>query len=200
MEQLKAYISNIEFDCKRGKYDARQVDEFIASVLQQVEALQKEMEALKEANARYESQSTSMAAAMITAEKNCASMLDQARAEADEIRAAAKKEGDDFVKSMYDRQSDMENEYQAQKEKLIAEVASLKSFKEKYHHAVERDVIDVLSKISGMDSNKVWNELPEELRREYGLDDVYEGLDLNEIIKDLPETDHELKAMIEDLL
>lgn len=31
MEQLKAYISNIEFDCKRGKYDARQVDEFIAS-------------------------------------------------------------------------------------------------------------------------------------------------------------------------
>ncbi len=200
MEQLKAYISNIEFDCKRGKYDARQVDEFIASVLQQVEALQKEMEALKEANARYESQSTSMAAAMITAEKNCASMLEQARAEADEIRAAAKKEGDDFVKSMYDRQSDMENEYQAQKEKLIAEVASLKSFKEKYHHAVERDVIDVLSKISGMDSNKVWNELPEELRREYGLDDVYEGLDLNEIIKDLPETDHELKAMIEDLL
>lgn len=200
MEQLKAYISNIEFDCKRGKYDARQVDEFIASVLQQVEALQKEMEALKEANARYESQSTSMAAAMITAEKNCASMLDQARTEADEIRAAAKKEGDDFVKSMYDRQSDMENEYQAQKEKLIAEVASLKSFKEKYHHAVERDVIDVLSKISGMDSNKVWNELPEELRREYGLDDVYEGLDLNEIIKDLPETDHELKAMIEDLL
>ncbi len=200
MEQLKAYISNIEFDCKRGKYDARQVDEFIAFVLQQVEALQKEMEALKEANARYESQSTSMAAAMITAEKNCASMLDQARAEADEIRAAAKKEGDDFVKSMYDRQSDMENEYQAQKEKLIAEVASLKSFKEKYHHAVERDVIDVLSKISGMDSNKVWNELPEELRREYGLDDVYEGLDLNEIIKDLPETDHELKAMIEDLL
>ena len=200
MEQLKAYISNIEFDCKRGKYDARQVDEFIASVLQQVEALQKEMEALKEANARYESQSTSMAAAMITAEKNCASMLDQARAEADEIRAAAKKEGDDFVKSMYDRQSDMENEYQAQKEKLIAEVASHKSFKEKYHHAVERDVIDVLSKISGMDSNKVWNELPEELRREYGLDDVYEGLDLNEIIKDLPETDHELKAMIEDLL
>ena len=200
MEQLKAYISNIEFDCKRGKYDARQVDEFIASVLQQVEALQKEMEALKEANARYESQSASMAAAMITAEKNCAYMLDQARAEADEIRAAAKKEGDDFVKSMYDRQSDMENEYQAQKEKLIAEVASLKSFKEKYHHAVERDVIDVLSKISGMDSNKVWNELPEELRREYGLDDVYEGLDLNEIIKDLPETDHELKAMIEDLL
>ena len=200
MEQLKAYISNIEFDCKRGKYDARQVDEFIASVLQQVEALQKEMEALKEANARYESQSTSMAAAMITAEKNCASMLEQARAEADEIRAAAKKEGDDFVKSMYDRQSDMENEYQAQKEKLIAEVASLKSFKQKYHHAVERDVIDVLSKISGMDSNKVWNELPEELRREYGLDDVYEGLDLNEIIKDLPETDHELKAMIEDLL
>lgn len=200
MEQLKAYISNIEFDCKRGKYDARQVDEFIASVLQQVEALQKEMEALKEANARYESQSTSMAAAMITAEKNCASMLDQARAEADEIRAAAKKEGDDFVKSMYDRQSDMENEYQAQKEKLISEVASLKSFKEKYHHAVERDVIEVLSKISGMDSNKVWNELPEELRREYGLDDVYEGLDLNEIIKDLPETDHELKAMIEDLL
>ena len=200
MEQLKAYISNIEFDCKLGKYDARQVDEFIASVLQQVEALQKEMEALKEANARYESQSTSMAAAMITAEKNCASMLEQARAEADEIRAAAKKEGDDFVKSMYDRQSDMENEYQAQKEKLIAEVASLKSFKEKYHHAVERDVIDVLSKISGMDSNKVWNELPEELRREYGLDDVYEGLDLNEIIKDLPETDHELKAMIEDLL
>lgn len=200
MEQLKAYISNIEFDCKRGKYDARQVDEFIASVLQQVEALQKEMEALKEANARYESQSTSMAAAMITAEKNCASMLEQARAEADEIRAAAKKEGDDFVKSMYDRQSDMENEYQAQKEKLISEVASLKSFKEKYHHAVERDVIDVLSKISGMDSNKVWNELPEELRREYGLDDVYEGLDLNEIIKDLPETDHELKAMIEDLL
>ncbi len=200
MEQLKAYISNIEFDCKRGKYDARQVDEFIASVLQQVEALQKEMEALEEANARYESQSTSMAAAMITAEKNCASMLEQARAEADEIRAAAKKEGDDFVKSMYDRQSDMENEYQAQKEKLIAEVASLKSFKEKYHHAVERDVIDVLSKISGMDSNKVWNELPEELRREYGLDDVYEGLDLNEIIKDLPETDHELKAMIEDLL
>lgn len=200
MEQLKAYISNIEFDCKRGKYDARQVDEFIASVLQQVEALQKEMEALKEANARYESQSTSMAAAMITAEKNCASMLEQARAEADEIRAAAKKEGDDFVKSMYDRQSDMENEYQAQKEKLIAEVASLKSFKEKYHHAVERDVIEVLSKISGMDSNKVWNELPEELRREYGLDDVYEGLDLNEIIKDLPETDHELKAMIEDLL
>ena len=165
MEQLKAYISNIEFDCKRGKYDARQVDEFIASVLQQVEALQKEMEALKEANARYESQSTSMAAAMITAEKNCASMLEQARAEADEIRAAAKKEGDDFVKSMYDRQSDMENEYQAQKEKLIAEVASLKSFKEKYHHAVERDVIDVLSKISGMDSNKVWNELPEELRK-----------------------------------
>lgn len=200
MEQLKAYISNIEFDCKRGKYDARQVDEFIASVLQQVEALQKEMEALKEANVRYESQSASMAAAMITAEKNCASMLEQARAEADEIRAAAKKEGDDFVKSMYDRQSDMENEYQAQKEKLIAEVASLKSFKEKYHHAVERDVIDVLSKISGMDSNKVWNELPEELRREYGLDDVYEGLDLNEIIKDLPETDHELKAMIEDLL
>ena len=200
MEQLKEYISHIEFDCKRGKYDARQVDEFIASILEQVETLQKEMDALKEENARYENQSASMAAAMITAEKNCAAMLEQAKAEADAIRAAAKKEGDDFVKSMYDRQSDMENEYRAQKEKLIAEVASLKSFKEKYHHALERDIVEVLSKISGMDSNKVWNELPEELRREYGLDDVYEGLDLNEIIKDLPETDHELKAMIEDLL
>ena len=39
-----------------------------------------------------------------------------------------------------------------------------------------------------------------ELRREYGLDDTYEGLDLNEILKDLPETDHDLKAMIEGLL
>ena len=94
----------------------------------------------------------------------------------------------------------MENEYRAQKEKLISEVASIKRFKDKYHHAVERDVIEVLSKISGMDSNKVWKELPEEVRREYGLDDTYEGLDINEILKDLPENDHELKEMIEDLL
>ncbi len=200
MQQLKDYISSIQFDCKRGRYDARQVDEFIASVLEQVNTLEQQINALKEENARYESQSASMAAAMITAEKNCAEMLEQAKAQADEIREAAKKEGEDFVKSMYDRQSDMENEYRAQKEKLISEVASIKRFKDKYHHAVERDVIEVLSKISGMDSNKVWKELPEEVRREYGLDDTYEGLDINEILKDLPENDHELKEMIEDLL
>ena len=81
MQQLKDYISSIQFDCKRGRYDARQVDEFIASVLEQVNTLEQQINALKEENARYESQSASMAAAMITAEKNCAEMLEQAKAQ-----------------------------------------------------------------------------------------------------------------------
>ena len=83
---------------------------------------------------------------------------------------------------------------------MIKQIQSLKNFKERYHHAIERDVVDVLSRISSLESNKVWNDLSEEMRREYGLDEAYAGIDLNEIIKDLPETDSELKQMIEGLL
>ena len=81
-----------------------------------------------------------------------------------------------MCRPMYDRQSDMENEYREKKDALAAELAQLKSFKEKYHHAIERDAVELLSKTTGLDSNKVWREMPEELRREYGLDDTYEGL------------------------
>lgn len=200
MGELREYIEGIRFDSKWGRYDARQVDAFLEELLTRVDALSAELAAAKEKNAMFEKQSASMAAAMITAEKNCAVMLDDAKAEAEKIKAAAKQEGDDYVRSMYDRQSDMENEYREKKDALAAELAQLKSFKEKYHHAIERDAVELLSKTTGLDSNKVWREMPEELRREYGLDDTYEGLDLNEILKDLPETDHDLKAMIEGLL
>lgn len=200
MEQLKEYISKIEFDCKWGRYDAKQVDDFISNLQQRLEGLQKEMETLKEENARYAGQSASMAAAMIRAEETSNSLLEQAKAEAEEIRENAKREGEEFVKSMYDRQSDMESEYRTQKEQLISEVATLKSFKEQYQKAIEKDVVELLGKITKLNSDEALRTLPEELRSDAAMGEAYEGLDLNEIIKDLPETDHELKAMIEGLL
>lgn len=135
MGELREYIEGIRFDSKWGRYDARQVDAFLEELLTRVDALSAELAAAKEKNAMFEKQSASMAAAMITAEKNCAAMLDDAKAEAEKIKAAAKQEGDDYVRSMYDRQSDMENEYREKKDALAAELAQLKSFKEKYHHA-----------------------------------------------------------------
>ena len=200
MDKLKAYIENINFDCRRNRYDAAQVDEFIANVQSQLSDIEEYIRALKEKNAAFESQSASMAAAMITAEKNSAEIVAKAEAQAQEIVAAAQREGEDFVNSMQERQAAMENAYAEEEKQLIKQIQSLKSFKERYHHAIERDVVDVLSRISSLESNKVWNDWSEEMRREYGLDEAYAGIDLNEIIKDLPETDSELKQMIEGLL
>ena len=181
MELTKAYIDMAKFEQKRGRYDAQEVDAFLDGMAAEAERLQKELKEAKEQLEKYRSMEGALASVMVTAEANAKKVEEEAAKE--EILSQAEEEAAKVRDSIAEQEASLREQYQNQKDALIEEVEKLSQFSKEYRSAMREKLEGLLEQFQDSPA-----------QQESG------GIDLGDILKNLPETDSELKAMIDELI
>ncbi len=183
MELTKAYIDMAKFEQKRGRYDAQEVDAFLDGMAAEAERLQKELKETKEQLEKYRSMEGALASVMVTAEANAKKVEEEAAKKAEEILSQAEEEAAKVRDSIAEQEASLREQYQNQKDALIEEVEKLSQFSKEYRSAMREKLEGLLEQLQDSPA-----------QQESG------GIDLGDILKNLPETDSELKAMIDELI
>jgi hypothetical protein len=101
--------------------------------------------------------------------------------------------------------------YAKEREGIINQIERLRGFFALYKNAILEDIEKFKQKFTEeQTSDNVWQEKPEEVRDQAAVkeneqtqqpgDETGEKFDLSDILKNLPESDSELKAMIDELI
>jgi cell division septum initiation protein DivIVA len=199
MDELKKLIETAGFKSILGMYKKAEVDAFVSRLKKLLPTVEQEMEGLRQTKREYEAKEKSLAAALIAAENKSSEIIETARGEADAIMLDAKKQSDDTLQAMTEKKDSMEQEFKDRKNALVDEISGITSIKEKYQRSVQQSFMDALSKIMGMDDEKILEELPEEQRQKLMLKKSEYSINPEDFHKDLPESDEELKNMIKSL-
>ena len=205
MELTKQIIEDKKFSGKRGKYESVEVDRFLAEVASGVDSLSKQNDTMRAEIEKYKAMESSLAQAMVTAENSAATILQDANTRASVIEKDATAEASTLVEEANARAAmikeaaeeeaaEIRKGFEDEKKKLSEELAELRAFVATYKEAIKKDLDNFATRLDDMEAAKAWEERPE------GVDDKEEMLDLNDILKDLPESDSELKAMIDELI
>ena len=185
MELTKAYIHTVKFEQKRGRYDAQEVDRFLDQAAEEAERLQQELKQNKEQLEKYRSMETALTSVMVTAEANAKKVEEQAAQKAAEIVAEAQAEADKVRGAIAEQETALKAQYEAECTALLNEVEKLRRFSTEYRSALREKLQEFMDQLQDSPAQQ---------------GDSQAGIDLGDILKNLPETDSELKAMIDELL
>ena len=260
MGTLTDKIHSSRFDISKKGYDKEQVDEFLDSVITDLERVEKEFAEQKEEIAKFREMQDGMARAMVSVQNAADALLDEAkikaevsRREAEEFAERTRREAESYRDQVVTKaQQDAENilrEKQAEYSGLAEEIAALREFVEKFREAIRSDiesftaaleqpqaakqaledcpidldapqepeepaedeerplyVEDVMKQIEGEEAAAAEDAAEEESDSEQASEEEQKDkpedplFDLGDIMKNLPETDSELKAMIDEML
>lgn len=250
-------IHSSRFDISKKGYDKEQVDEFLDSLILELEKVEKESADQKEEIAKFRDMQDGITRAMVSVQSTADTLLNEAKTKAEAFKREAEaymerahRDADAYrdrtiAKAKYDAENIL-REKQEDYNRLTAEIRRLSGFAERFKEAIKSDIQRFADTIDGpQTSDKVFEECPafmdmeevreekacelEELEEERPLyvedvmkqvqetdeteeapqeqeeeetkDDAEDPLfDLGEIMKNLPETDSELKAMIDEML
>ena len=185
MELTKAYIHTVKFEQKRGRYDAQEVDAFLERIAAEAERLQAELKDTKQQLEKYRSMETALTSVMVTAEANAKKVEEDAVHRAAGIVAEAQAEADRVRGAIVDQETSLKAQYEAERTALTEDVEKLRKFAGQYRSALREKIQSFLE------------QLQEPSIKQEALEG---GIDLSDILKNLPETDSELKAMIDELI
>ena len=185
MELTKAYIQTVKFEQKRGRYDAQEVDVFLDKIAAEAEQLQSELRKAREQLEKYRSMETALTSVMVTAEANAKKVEESASQRAAGIVAEAQAEADRVRGAIVEQEASLKAQYEAERKALLEDVEKLKKFSGEYRRALREKLQGLLDQLQ---------DTPAQQEALEG------GIDLGDILKNLPETDSELKAMIDELI
>ena len=185
MELTKAYIGTVKFDQKRGRYDASEVDNFLDKVALEAERLQAELKDSKAQLEKYRSMESALTSVMVTAEANAKKIEADANQRAAGIVAEAQAEADRVRGEIVAQEASLREQYSREQAELLEQVEKLTAFARDYKSALRGKIAAFLEELQ---------DSPTQQEIAAG------GIDLSDILKNLPETDSELKAMIDELI
>ncbi len=189
----KSIIENARFGGKKDKYDAADVDTFLEKLALQVEVEGERMVMLEKQVKQYKETESSLASALVFAEENSKRIIKEAEERAAAIVRDAEDNADEYEKKL-------QASFEQQRNKLISEINALRVFYDEYRKAILKDLEGFLQKFETQSAaSDVWADRPESLDEDLA-NRRPPSIDLNEILSNLPETDSELKEMINGLI
>ncbi len=189
----KSIIENARFGGKKDKYDAADVDTFLEKLALQVEVEGERMVMLEKQVKQYKETESSLASALVFAEENSKRIIKEAEERAAAIVRDAEDNADEYEKKL-------QASFEQQRNKLISEINALRVFYDEYRKAIQKDLESFLQKFETQSAALgVWEDRPESLDEDLA-NRRPPSIDLNEILSNLPETDSELKEMINGLI
>ncbi|MBQ9942718.1 MAG: DivIVA domain-containing protein [Christensenellaceae bacterium] len=202
------YIKEVKFDREKKGYSTVQVDEFLDKLREEFLGLEKQLETANAELEKYRGMEQTLTSVLVTARDNAKKMEDDAKAKAEAVVSEAEEEAKrlrlDIEADAYDFRQKKEQEKQA----TAKGVADLRAFYEEYRAAIAADLAAFGAKLEELKLvEETWQQrpemveaLPENPAAEEAQPADGPAFDMGDILKNLPETDSELKAMIEELI
>ncbi len=203
MDLTREYISSKTFTQKKGKYDAAPVDEFMRTVADGVEELSVELEKTRAGLAKYKEMEASMIAALVSAQRTADSLTAEAKQKADAMVEDAKAQAAMIQKTAAEEEAALRTRFEEERSELAAELVALHKFREEYVAAVKKETEEFLEQFENQPADELWARRPaavDAVKTEQVKSGTLGGLDINEILKNLPQSDSDLKAMIDELI
>lgn len=189
----KSIIENARFGGKKDKYNAADVDAFLEKLAIHVEVEGEHMAELEKRVKQYRETESSLASALVFAEENSKRIIVEAEMRAAAIMKEAEENADDYERKL-------QESFEQQRSKLVSEISALKTFCDNYRRAVKKDLEQHLQKFEAQnEAVEAWDSKPEGMGESFDNRPT-SAIDLNEILSNLPETDSELKEMINGLI
>lgn len=205
MALTRQTIEEAKFTTKRGKYEAGEVDVFLRNVAVGVDELTAENEKLQAELVKYREMEASLTQALVTAEANAAKITEQANVKADVMLEEAQEKIDSMKKDAEESVSTtraqleqeleaLRTEYEEKKGTVKTDIDQIVAFKDALKEALQKDIDEIDLKLKTLFADKTLEDKPETLEEEQA------AVSLDDIINDVPDSDSELKAMIDELI
>jgi len=211
MKLTKEYIRDVKFERSKKGYDTEQVDDFLDLVSSEFEELQSQIEKSKSELQKYRDMEATLTSVLVSAESNAKKLEEEARVRASAIIA----ETEEAIKKQRIALESEEYVYREKlakdRERMETQIQELRRFHQQYKETILADIERFRARLLEEEQSveEVWQEKPEAVREPAAAvvkekADVEQAaggsFDLSAILKDLPETDGELKAIIDELI
>jgi len=200
MELSREYVNGIKSTQKKGKYDASQLDSYLNSIIDGIERQKNEVEALRAELKKYKEMEASLASALISAQRTADTLIKDAEKKAADLIADAKINVEDSKRSIRREEESIRERYKKEHADLISQIYDLKAFRDEYAAALQNDLDGFSEKLATLTTDHVWEDRPVSVEEQPKETEPDASFDINEILKNLPESDSDLKAMIDKLI
>jgi len=205
-------IRTVQFARKGKGYELAEVDAFMNTLYVEYAALENRLAAAEAEVARVKSIEASISSVLVDAENTATAKINEAEEEAQAMIESAKKQSEAIMADAKSRAANYEEESKAQYAELTAQIDELKAFKDDYSKAIISDLDEMKKAFEDrFAEDTMYDERPcaEEPEEAEALaepeapeaeEEVQGEFDINDILKDLPESETELRKMIDELL
>jgi len=202
-------IKNVQFARKGKGYEAAPVDAFVNTVYAEFAALEARLAEAEAEVVRVRSIEASISSVLVDAENTATAKINEAEEQAQAMIDSAAAQSEAIIADAKARAASYEEESKAQYAELASQVEELKAFRDDYGKAVLADIDEMKKAFEDrfmadpMYEERPFEEEPEEEpvpEEEQPEEEVQGEFDINDILKDLPESETELRKMIDELL
>ena len=203
-------IGNARFDVSRRGYDAEQVDEFMGKMAEEAKKMAEERANLETQIAKYREMESTLTNVLISAENNAKRLVADAQLRADAMKEDANREALRIKQEAQTQADDYRSQKEQECQDLALQIQELQEFAQSYKQAILEDMDAMRSKLEGENkADAILEQKPETVElfaQQAAAKEVSaevqpaKDFELGDILKNLPETDGELKAMIDELI
>lgn len=203
-------IKNVQFTRKGKGYELAQVDAFIDTVYAEYAALENRLAAAEAEVARVKNIEASISSVLVDAENTATAKISEAEEQAQAMIESASKQSEAIIADAKARAANYAEESKAKYADLTAQVEELKAFKDDYSKAIISDMDEMKKAFEDrFAADAMYDERPcaavieesQDAAEEQPKSEELAGeFDINDILKDLPESETELRKMIDELL
>lgn len=205
-------IGQAKFDVVKKGYSQLQVDAFLDEVVTAWQEKDREIAKLQASIESYRTQEEKISKALVRAEEAASKITADAENQAQEILRQAQEQEQTLKQKLEDQEAAWRAQYEEDHKNLLAEIQTLRQFHESYRSQIQADLENLLARFHENDeAQKKWEEQPEveeqvaqlakqAEQEELSSDSNAKNIDFNDLLKDLPDSDQDLKAIIDELI
>ena len=203
-------IKNMQFARKGKGYELAQVDAFMDTVYAEYSALENRLAEAEAEVARVKNIEASISNVLVDAENTATAKISEAEEQAQAMIESAAKQSEAIIADAKARAANYAEESKAKYADLTAQVEELKAFKDDYSKAIISDMDEMKKAFEDrFVADTMYDERPcaeaieeshEAAEERQNSEELAGEFDINDILKDLPESETELRKMIDELL
>ena len=205
-------VKNVKFEHSKKGYSAEQVDEFLDSVCADMQEMNRKLEESERSLEKYKEMESTLTCVLVSAQNNAQKIEEEAKARAGAVIQEAEEKAQKMRLSLEAEAFAYREKIKAEQQALAEKANELREFYASYKAAILSELRDFEEKFEAVQpAEKIWEEQPAEIAQapaaeaqtapESNAAETAGGdFDMSDILKNLPESDSDLKAMIDELI
>lgn len=205
-------VKNVKFEHSKKGYSTEQVDEFLDSVCADMQEMNRKLEESERSLEKYKEMESTLTCVLVSAQSNAQKIEEEAKARAGAVIQEAEEQAQKMRLSLEAEAFAYREKIKAEQQALAEKANELRGFYASYKAAILSELRDFEEKFEAVQpAEKIWEEKPAEIAEapaageqtapESNAAETADGeFDMSDILKNLPESDSDLKAMIDELI